>query len=996
MVTMTICRRGGKPGSGARRYVTSYSKVITIMNQSTSRWPLLRVSMLTMALSAVSLPALSTATPASAPLQQNHQHPQQQDKQSLTLSDIMQFREIKGTELSIDGRWLAYAAIPDRGDATGYVQSSSDDTRFEVPRGVEPQFDDHSQWVAFTVKQPLLALEQASKKEKKKLQNALTLVKLSDGEQLSYERVESYALSDNGDWLAVRFYPVEKDTKKDNNDDKDKEDKDKDSKPVDDKDKPAKLFNKDSHGHALALIDLRSRQRLDFDNVAAYAFGHEKGQFTYAVSTKDGHGNQLVNIDLDSGDNRILDAIDGASFTHLSWNDQANRLAFLQGDYQAKTLARTNTLYQWRTGKKLRAVTIKQPKWFVPSENELHWSDNGQRLFFGLRPVVAPVAEVDLKVNSTEDLFDLAKIRGDKELQIWHGQDPLIKPNQAVVYDKEQKRHYQAIFDAKRNKVVRLADETVRNVNVTEHQKAFIAKADVPYLRERTWAGFYNDVYKVDIKTGKQTLIKTRLASSFDVELSPDGRYAAYYDQGHFWLYDSKKDRHHNLSQGMSVNFADEDHDYPSAPDGYGIAGWLDNGKGFIAYDKFDIWLFNTKGKPATLLTKGVGRDEFRQLRIVKTDDDQLWIDPKQPLLLSSYHDKEKHHGFYQLDLTNKTVTKLVEDKKKFAFVAKANEAETMIFTREDFNEFPDLWLSPSTPEQGKKVTDINPQKDHFLWGTPELVDWRSTNGEAHQGILIKPANYQPGQQYPVLVYYYRLYSQRMYHFNQMKVNHRPNFPYYTSNGYAIFLPDVHFQVGTPGHSTAKSIVPGVQKLIDMGIADPDAIGLHGHSWSGYQTAFTITETDMFKAAVAGAPVTNMTSAYSGIRHKSGLARQFQYETGQSRIGGSLWDKRDLYIENSPVFYADRINTPLLMQFGDVDGAVPWEQGIEMYLAMRRLDKPVIFLQYEGEPHHLKKYPNKVDYTIKMKEFFDHHLKGAPAPLWMTDGVPYTEESKEK
>ena len=177
--------------------------------------------------------------------------------------------------------------------------------------------------------------------------------------------------------------------------------------------------------------------------------------------------------------------------------------------------------------------------------------------------------------------------------------------------------------------------------------------------------------------------------------------------------------------------------------------------------------------------------------------------------------------------------------------------------------------------------------------------------------------------------------------------------------------------------------------MIDMGVADPKAIGLHGHSWSGYQTAFVVTQTDIFACSIAGAPVSNMTSAHSGIRWGSGLARQFQYEKTQSRIGGSLWEFPERYIENSPVFFADRIQTPMLIMFGDEDGAVPWYQGIELYLALRRLEKDCIFLQYRGEPHHPQKYANKLDYSIKMKEYFDFYLKGKPAPDWITKGVPY-------
>jgi dipeptidyl aminopeptidase/acylaminoacyl peptidase len=240
-----------------------------------------------------------------------------------------------------------------------------------------------------------------------------------------------------------------------------------------------------------------------------------------------------------------------------------------------------------------------------------------------------------------------------------------------------------------------------------------------------------------------------------------------------------------------------------------------------------------------------------------------------------------------------------------------------------------------------------------------------------------------------VVVYFYRFFTQRLHEFNQVVINHRPCFPFYASNGYAVFLPDIRFDVGHPGYAATKCLVPGIQKLIDLGVADPEAIGLHGHSWSGYQTAFVITQTNIFTCAIAGAPVSNMTSAYSGIRWGSGMARQFQYEKSQSRIGGSLWEYPERYIENSPVFFADRINTPLLIQFGDVDGAVPWYQGIELYLAMRRLEKDCVFLQYRAEPHHLQKYPNKLDYTLKMKQYFDHYLKGLPAPDWIKKGIPY-------
>ena len=342
-----------------------------------------------------------------------------------------------------------------------------------------------------------------------------------------------------------------------------------------------------------------------------------------------------------------------------------------------------------------------------------------------------------------------------------------------------------------------------------------------------------------------------------------------------------------------------------------------------------------------------------------------------------------------QLKLAENTLKTLIEDKKRFSFVDAAKNSGEILITRESFNEFPDLWLTDINLSVMDKLTDENPQISEFLWGEPELVEWTSATGEPLQGVLIKPANYEEGKRYPVITYFYRFFSQRLYEFNRMEVNHRPNFPYYTSNGYAIFLPDVKFRIGAPGDSALEAIMPGIQKLIDMGVADEDALGLHGHSWSGYQSAYMVTKTDKFAALVTGAPVANMTSAYSGIRIGSGLARQFQYEAGQSRIGESLTENLQAYIDNSPVFFLDKVNTPMLIQFGDVDDAVPWEQGIELFLGMRREGKNVIMLQYNDEPHHLKKYPNKVDYSVKMKEYFDHYLKGEDAPAWMTESDSY-------
>ncbi|WP_171022261.1 alpha/beta hydrolase family protein [Thalassotalea litorea] len=914
----------------------------------------------------------------------------------------MKFRSIDDARLSNNGKWLAYAAEPDRGNTTYYVQSVTSDVRYQVARGTSGYFSDNSQYIAITQAPALLAREKATKKTRKDLKNELMVINLITGEKHHFLDVEDFQLHLNSHWLAfsqtIKADDNAKDTPSSSSEDAEAIEPEEAKLAANDKEEAPELYNKKQINQSLTLVDLRNGEKQIIEHVDAYQFSPQQPMLAYSASSEDGSDNGLYLRNLESANNNAIAKQKNASFSQLSWNEQGNTLAYLQGDFSEKTERRQHQLAlvsiaRNKTKTKTVDISKRAPDLanpYIPSVSKLTWSQDDKRLFFGFKSLPEAPAE-PAKIKTEDDLFDIERLTKQKQLQVWHGDDPLIKTNEKFQYNRDKKHTYPAVYHVAKNKVVPLASKDIPQLRINENDQALIASSDLKYRKLRTWEGFFSDFYLIDIDDGEQTLIKEKLSSYNDMKVSESGRYVAYYNDGHLWIYDSRKNRHRNLTADMPISFANEDHDYPSNVPGYGIAGWIEDDQGFLAYDKFDIWFFSYDGDDRDCLTCDMGRVEQRQFRINIEDEDHHVFDEAQTLLLTSYNDQMKNFGFYQLALNSNKLTKLVEENKKFEYLSTAKDADAIIYTREDFNEFPDLWVSNHGFDNAKKLTEVNPQKEEFLWGDAELVEWTSTMGEAHQGVLIKPANYVEGQTYPVLVYYYRLFSQRLYEFNAMNVNHRPNFPFYSSNGYAIFLPDVHFEIGTVGHSTNKSILPGIQKIIDMGIADKDAIGLHGHSWSGYQTLFAITETDMFAAAVSGAPVANMTSAYSGIRLGTGLARQFQYEKGQSRIGASLFERRDLYIENSPVFFADRINTPLLMQFGDIDDAVPWQQGVEMYLAMRRLGKEVILLQYEGEPHHLKKYPNKVDYTIKMKQYFDHFLKGEPAPKWMTEGEAYRE-----
>ncbi|MCP4312135.1 MAG: S9 family peptidase [Bacteroidetes bacterium] len=873
-----------------------------------------------------------------------------QEKKALTVSDMMKFRQISSPVISDDGEWVAYTAIPDRGDPEVVVRSSAGRTEFIMKQAEKPAISGNSIWVAAVKTVP--AGEAMKAKKDKKPKTGLILLNTSTGNQKSIDSVQAFQFSNDSRWLLYHHF----------------------------------------HDSTLVLNSLQGKDSVVYSRVTKFAIDSISRYLAYVVEDTGSVENGLYITDLRvlSGEPVRVYVDSNAWAGDLTWNKQTGQLAFLAGITGKKGLKQETSLHLWSPENgdvKALEDSALYEGWKIHHTNHLEWSKDGLRLFLGIKPeseLVPPEEEAD----SAPPLYHLEGILAERGVDVWHRNDPYIIPHQKKLWKKEKDRIYTGVYHVSDQRFIALADKEMPEVDVGTGHTLLLGSSGLPYAQRATWDGSFKDYFLVRTDScGKRQILEEQ---EHTVKISPDGKFVVYYRERQWYLLNTATLEVRSLTDNLDVPFADEDWDYPADVPGYGTGGWLDGSSAVLIYDKYDIWLFPTNGDEALCLTEGRGRKELYQFRIRKLDKEKAHLVSEETVYLSAYHDQKKHTALYSMEAGLPGVHTIFEAQKKYSLVAKAKEAEKFIFTRQSYTEFPDLWVSDLKFKKPVRITDVNPQVKEFAWGVTELVEWSSVDGTPLQGILIKPENAEPGKKHPVLVFYYRFFTNRLYDFNHVAVSHRPCFPFYASNGYAIFLPDIRFDVGTPGYSATKCLVPGVQKLIDMGVADPGAICLHGHSWSGYQTAFAITQTDIFTCAIAGAPVSNMTSAYNGIRWKSGLARQFQYEKTQSRIGGSLWDVRDKYIENSPVFFADRIATPLLIQFGDEDGAVPWYQGIELYLAMRRLGKDCIFLQYRGEGHHLKQYANKLDYTLKFKEYLDHYLKGEPAANWIKEGVPYT------
>jgi dipeptidyl aminopeptidase/acylaminoacyl peptidase len=901
-----------------------------------------------------------------------------QAKKALTFTDMMKFRHLRNPVISEDGAWVAFASQPDRGDGEGMAIDVQTGRTHVVPRGARPVLSADGRWAAFAV---LPKAEEVEKAGKDRPKQGMALVDLVSGQVHETAGVDRFAFSEDGAWLAVLLVK------------EDKKDAEPESTPAP---QPKTKAPSLETGADLVLRRLATGEETRMAFVTSFAFDKASSRLAYAAAHPDGKANGIRLRDLGHPGlpETAVHQAEKGSYRDLSWSEAGGRLAFVTGLQDDKARVRTCSLWRWdaATGRAAEAVAAAAvPEgWLIPAKNALTWSKDGQRLFFGLKPADMedpPEPEKTEDKDAPLDLFDHDTILAKREVDVWHWNDPLINSHQKKMWNRLKDQIYTAVLHADAGRFVPLADRDMPQIETGDQARHVLGSSDKPYLKEVTWDGNYRDVYLVDLADGSRKKILTRHAGR--PSLSPGGKAVVYYEKGDWHLLDTNNGKSLDLTAGLGVPFADEDHDTPGEPRGYGVAGWMADDSAVLIYDKFDIWRFEIPTGRASNLTKGEGRKARTQFRVIRLDREAPGFARNERLLLSSVNERDKSEGFWTARVATPGVVRLLEEPRKFTVLAKAKRSDTLLYTRESYEEFPDLWIARTDLDSPRKLTDLNPQVKEFAWGKAELVEWTSAGGVPLQGVLIKPGNYEPGRRYPVIVYFYELFSQRLHEFNEVVVNHRPCFPFYASHGYAVFLPDVRFEVGLPGPSEVRCLVPGAQKLVDMGVADPARIGLHGHSWSGYGTAYVVTQTDYFACAIAGAAVGNMTSAYSGIRYESGVARQMQYEKQQSRIGGSLWEKPWLYWESSPVFFADRIRTPLLLMHGDEDGAVPWTQSIELYLAMRRLGKDCVFLQYRGEPHHPQKYANKLDYSIKMKEYFDHYLKGASAPEWLSRGILY-------
>ncbi len=951
--------------------------------------------------------------------------------------------------ISNDGQYAVYAINPQEGDGDLVVQNLTTLDKKIIARGYNAVITEDSRFVVFKIKPIFQETRQAKIKKKKAddmVKDSIGIIELGKEGIVKYARVKSFKTPEKG--FGYMAYQLEKalpdttkkvkklviDSSKSNIDmlvkladsvirksvesvnaqNLTKEEmigaankavkeiikKSKDEMYVEDVVKDADGDDAAGAGAAAEGTDLVVRRLTDgkektFKLVSDYAFD-KKGTKLVLKTTKASKDSNsiafvfLYNLASDKTDTIMRSLNDAKNF---SFDEEGTQLAFVvERDSSTKSLQKFYKLWYYTNGQdsvKLVAEknTVGMQLGFTISENAaVKFSRDGKKLFFGTAPIT-PAKDTTL-VD-----FELAR------LDVWHYNDDYLQPMQLKNLNTELKRSYMAVMKPGDDKIIQLGADDAENITLVDEGNAdwVLAESSKGNRVSMQWEGrTKNSAYAISTTDGSRRPIKSNSLANFNA--SPGGKYAYWYepDTKNYFTWNAATGIIKNISDKIKEPLYDVENDVPDYPSAAGITGWTANDQYLLINDVYDIWQVDPAGtEQPKNITNGWGKTAKTELNYIRFDREKRFIEPNETIVLRALNKLSKYASFYSKKINEVADPKFISGGPfSFPSVVKAKNANTYLLQRSDVSES-ELFAGDGL-DKFNKLTNIAAQQKDYNWLTAELLRWKMLDGKWSEGILYKPENFDPKKKYPVIFYFYERDADGLYNYRGPAPSASTvNVPWFVSNEYLIFDPNIYYKDGEPGNSAYNSVVSAAKYLAKMPWVDSMRMAIQGQSWGGYQVAYLVTKTNIFRAAWAGAPVANMTSAYGGIRWGTGLNRQFQYEHTQSRIGATLWQRPDLYLKNSPLFSADKVTTPLVIMHNDADGSVPWYQGIEYFTALRRLGKKVWMLEYNGEDHNLVERKNRKDLSIRLGQFFDYYLKDGKPAKWIKDGLPATEKGKD-
>jgi len=980
----------------------------------------------------VALIAISTAAQA-----QPTQQTSNPKGRVISAADIKAWNTIRSATLSNDGKWFAYVIAPNEGDGTLVLKSTTDaskETRFTAggTGGGTFTISGDSKWIGFIVAPPRPAgaaapggrggrggganAPGAAGANAAAPRNKFVLVNIATGEKKEFERIRSFQFNgESATWVALQGYAA--------------------GAPAVDAPPPGggrgagggAPGGGQNGGGDLNLYRMSNGEMVNIGNVGEFAFNEDGSYLAWTTETPDmvGNGVQIRNLKTDVSHSYDSER---ALYRRLVWVDSVDAVGVLRG--KIDTVSR-DTLFSIVSFTAFDASGPTKKTVFDPSQHPdfpaamkiastraPRFSADVQTVFFGIRAVnKLPAGRGAVATTGSSAVIQpgapgaggslnqppVASADSNPSLVLWHWKDSRPQPQQIVQEASDRAFNYLTEYRYGDNKVIQLVTDDLRNVVVSTNDKFAYGIDAREYEQPAVTTGrTYNDIYSVDLKTGSRKLVLKKQPGNSVLRLSPDGNRGLYWGtDASWWTLDMVTGEKKNLTKTVATSFSDteDDHNNLYAPSA-GFVGWAKDGSSVLLSDLWDVWKVPVDGSAAVNLTGDGRKNQVRYRQIYSFGQVPVGggrggrgggpggaIDLAKPLYISTYGEWTKKEGVSRIEPDRAGAATIFSEPARFN-VQKARDAETYVMTRQTFTEFPNYWLSGSDLKPTRQLTDANPQMKDLAWSSgSRLINYTSDKGDKLQGAMYLPANFDPSKKYPMLVMIYEKVSQHLNSFVSPSETRAPDAALFTNAGYVVYEPDIVYKVNDPGMSAVWCVVPAVKAALAAGFVDPKRVGLWGHSWGGYQTSFLVTQTNIFSAAIAGAPLTNMVSMYGSIYWNSGSTDASIFESSQGRFKGNFIENFDAYIRNSPVFFADKVKTPLIILQNDKDGAVDFNQGVTYFNTLVNLKKDVIFLEYVGENHGLAKPANQKDYAARMKEYFDFHLNGAPESDWIKNGV---------
>lgn len=918
-----------------------------------------------------------------------------QQKPALSWKEVSKWNYIRpgSNVLSPDGQWMAWTTGPTEGDLQVIIRKTTDTSKFVFPIGATMNpiaFSRDSKFAAFKVSAKDAEVK-AAKKTMKPTYDKLMLVSLPGNVKTTFERVKSFSFSaDAPEWLAIQFSAAENAPK------------DKDA----------------AKGTDLLLYNLGTKKSFNLGSVSEYAFNKSGSQLAYTVDANGQNGNGVFLRDMKTGLITALDN-DKSVYKNLNWNENGDAFALIKSNKNdaykddVYTVIGINKIAGENSNKVLFSGLDKTgfPKGMgINAYSNPYWSDDQATLFFGINTLEKKDAKTaDLKKDSTlksksaaidttskakADPKAIAKADIEKpDMIIWNWKDKRLQSAQQTQEMRDKNYSFLSAYRVADQRFVQLADSNMRNVSTAPKGIYAVGYDNSNYeLMSNLDGQSYTDVYLINLATGAKKKIFDKMYSTGrgGLSMAPNGKWASFYSDGAYYSMDLETGTQYNLTGKIKSSFIDELDDHNVTKPATPSLGWSADSKFVLIKDNYDLWKISADGKNVTPLSGNWKKSRQMVQNRFRIYEDEKGTDLNKDQYFGVFNAETKKAGLGILEKGKSDIRILFMDDHAYGGFTKAKDAGTFVYTREDNQTAPEYYVSNaanlSVPQQ---LTKNAPDQGKYAWSSGvKLIKYLSANGDSLQAALYLPANYVAGKSYPTITYIYERLT------DNLNAYTTPAFPsggfnkaLYTSNGYAVLMPDIKYKLNDPGMSAVACVVPAVKAAIATGIVDEKKVAIHGHSWGGYQTSFLITQTNIFKAAAAGAPLTDMVSMYSLIYWNSGGTNQAIFEASQGRLTPGYWDNWDAFTRNSPIYHIKNVQTPLLLLHNDKDGAVDYTQGIEYYNGLRRLNKPVVMITYRGENHGIAKLPNRKDYAVRMMEYFDYQLKDKPAPDWWAKGV---------